>query len=353
MSLFSEFPTITKEEWLTKIEKDLKGKAVEELNWNINGDWMVSPLAYSSDWTEKGTAISLKNKANNSWEIGEVISVKDIKIANQEALVALEGGVNALLFDLPEKFTSIDFELLLKGIQLEWISTHFRVDSHLPLSAFLNYLENINANLQKIRGSWRSDKTKLDEESNLTQFKMLSIDATTHYKDTAHTIEELVQTLLAINAKLKEIEVPQSSQLQVSIAIGESYFINIAKIRALKILWHNLMTAYQLETPLHLEAHLAQLSLTNDQHQNMIQMSTQALSAVIGGIDRLFLTPADHSNTAFTKRIARNVQHLLQLESHLDHVIDPSSGSYYIENLTNEMVKRAWEKFTALADSQQ
>lgn len=345
MSLFSEFPTISKEEWLSKIEKDLKGKALEDLNWKIDEEWIVSPIAHSSDLAVKEAPILQQEKVNNNWEIGEVIFVKDVKTANQEALTALEGGVNALLFELPVEFTSNDFEVLLKNIQLEWISIHFRVPSDLSLATLLDYLSKKNANTQNIKGSWRSDKVELKKQSDLPRFKLLSVDGTAHYKSTEQTIEELTQILLSTNAYLKEIEANQVNSLQLSIAIGESYFINIAKIRALKILWHNLMSAYELETPLTLEAHLALASLTDDQHQNMIQMSTQALSAVIAGVDRLFLTPANHSNTAFTKRIARNVQHLLQLESHLDHVIDPSAGSYYIENLTNEIVEQVWEKF--------
>lgn len=349
MSLFSEFPTITKEEWLAKIEKDLKGKPVEDLNWKINEDWFVSPLTHSSDLVGKEPPILQKQKKCNNWAIGEVVLVEDAKVANQEALIALEGGVNALLFELPTKFTSQDFEVLLKGVQLEWISTHFRVSNGLLLSTFLDYLKNREIDASSIKGSWRSDEIELEKQINLPQFKLLSIDGRIHYESTSQTIEELTQILLATNAKLTKIEAIQANNLHIIIAIGESYFINIAKIRALKILWDNLITAYQLETPLHLEAHLASISLTDDQHQNMIQMSIQALSAVIGGIDCLFLTPAADSNTAFTKRIARNVQHLLQLESHLDHVVDPAAGSYYIEKLTNEMVERVWEKFTVLA----
>ncbi|MEL6943956.1 MAG: methylmalonyl-CoA mutase family protein, partial [Bacteroidota bacterium] len=328
-----------------KIEKDLKGKSLESLDWEISDDWTVSPLAHSSDWSTKEHAIIKAGKTNNSWEIGEVIQVKDVKTANQEALLALEGGVGALLFELSQEFAKEDFKTLLKNIQLEWISTHFHVKGKLPITVFLSYLEASDFNTQKIKGSWRSENIDIEQLSNLPLFKCYPIDGSTHYKGTAQTIDELTHTLLTANDILKTIEATQVHRFFASIAIGESYFINIAKIRALKILWHNLMKAYQLETPLQLEAHLAISSLAEDQHQNMIQMSTQALSAVIGGVDRLFLTPAANSNTAFTKRIARNVQHLLQLESHLDHVIDPSAGSYYIEKLTWDMTNRSWEQF--------
>ena len=87
----------------------------------------------------------------------------------------------------------------------------------------------------------------------------------------------------------------------------------------------------------------------------MIQSATQAMSAVIGGANRLFVTAADHGNSTndsrftdnpdFGPRIARNVQHLLQLESFMDRVIDPGSGSYYIEHLTQLLAVKAWVIF--------
>ena len=79
----------------------------------------------------------------------------------------------------------------------------------------------------------------------------------------------------------------------------------------------------------------------------MIRTMTIAMSAVIGGVNRLTILPADQKANAFTTRIARNVQHLLKMESYLDRVIDPSSGSYYIEKLTKLLVEKTWEKFSA------
>ncbi len=81
----------------------------------------------------------------------------------------------------------------------------------------------------------------------------------------------------------------------------------------------------------------------------MIRAATQALSAVIGGADRLYVLPSNaalgEESSAFSRRIARNVQHLLQLESHTDKVIDPAAGSYYIEKLTDKLTEQAWAKF--------
>ena len=88
----------------------------------------------------------------------------------------------------------------------------------------------------------------------------------------------------------------------------------------------------------------------------MIRSTTQAMAAVIGGADRLVVIPSNMANlsadrqegeesNSFSHRIARNVQHLLKMESYLDRVIDPAAGSYYVEALTNQIAERAWEIF--------
>ena len=350
-TLFSQFSGSSKEEWLAKVEKDLKGKVLESLNWEINEDWTVSPFAHAEDWTEKISPLVQAGKTNNIWEIGEQILVKDVKIANKTALEALENGVNALLLELTHQFTVEEFESLFKDIQLEWISIHFKSDEIKNRSRFLSFLSYspVTLNLiDKLKGSWRSNQIDFTRSNNLTNFKFLHIDGIPFYKNTANTIQELTQIIQALNRSLQQIDAEQVQQIHLSIAVGKSYFINIAKIRALKLLWQNLLSAYGLDvnTPLPLEAHLAPTSFTEDQYQNMIKASTQALSAVIAGVNRLFIAPADGKENPFTKRIARNVQHLLQLESHLDHVVDPAAGSYYVEQLTQEIAERAWSDFT-------
>ena len=80
----------------------------------------------------------------------------------------------------------------------------------------------------------------------------------------------------------------------------------------------------------------------------MIRTTTQAMAAVIGGVRRLSLLPADAfggDSTPFTRRMARNVQHLLRMESYLDRVVDPAAGSYYLETLTEQLAERAWRQF--------
>jgi methylmalonyl-CoA mutase len=138
--------------------------------------------------------------------------------------------------------------------------------------------------------------------------------------------------------------------LQISISIGKSYFVEIAKLRALRILWNNVLQAYGATlAPAEIVVSFTRDSQDENIHTNMIRAATQTMSAVIGGADRIYVLPANAAtgvpSDAFTRRIARNVQHLLQLESYFDKVIDPAAGSYYIEKMTELLAQNAWSQF--------
>ena len=141
------------------------------------------------------------------------------------------------------------------------------------------------------------------------------------------------------------------SQIQFSISINDNYFASIAKIRALKLLWQNVLTAWDKDLVANspIEVHLTPNSQTEEDNYNKIKATTQAMSAVIGGADRLYIYPSDafqnENGTTFSRRIALNVHHLLEQESYLDRVIDPSAGSYFIEELTNRIAEKAWQQF--------
>ena len=141
------------------------------------------------------------------------------------------------------------------------------------------------------------------------------------------------------------------SQIQFSITLGDSYFLNIAKIRALKLLWQQVLSAWNIQqnSISNIEVHLTTITQTEDENYNKIKSTAQAMAAVIGGANRLYIYPSDEFKddlgTPFAQRIALNIQHLLQLESYLDRVIDPAAGSYYIENLTDLLAKNAWKRF--------
>ena len=142
-------------------------------------------------------------------------------------------------------------------------------------------------------------------------------------------------------------------KLRFSFAVTSNYFMEMAKLRAARLLWANIVKAYEPEKPCSCKMFVhARTSAWNqtvyDPYVNMLRGTTEAMSAAIAGVHSLEVLPFDHSYEApseFSYRIARNESLLLKHESHFDQVIDPAGGSYYIENLTKSIADEAWKLF--------
>ncbi len=374
-SLFTEFLSISKEEWLAKIEKDLKGRSIDELNWEPEAGIKISPFFHLEDG--KKPATTGDHRQQNHWEIGQYIPFTDAKMANLRTLSALNGGVNAPRFELKSQLTVQALNQLFEGIVPSYISTHFSflqagIDPATLWEIFVDFLHQNNIPVAEIKGSFAYDP--LAHHNKLDQLiALLSGKEAPHFKFVTiaadpklGTVEALANMILRGQTYLSQLQdqgIPPSrshSHLQFSIVQGDHFFIEIAKIRALRLLWLNVLHAYQLD-PIapSIVAHTQAPQSGEDPYQHMIRSATQSMSAVIGGAQRLYVAPADYQqathesrfadNPDFGPRIARNVQHLLQMESFLDRVIDPAAGSYYIENLTEQLAVKAWEIFQARA----
>ena len=366
-NLFSEFPPATKADWLAKVEKDLKGKPIDTLDWYLEEGLILSPFAHAEDIIEPYSPLS-GTRSTNQWEKGVIIKVSQIKLANQEALSALENGATAICFELKKSPSKEDLNVLFDSIGLEWISTHFLLRQKAWkrfVSYFKDYLERKGYDLTKIACSFSLKGNILTEGKDaaswlayaqaLPKAQFLTIDAISFYKGTDHVVEELANTiakgndyLIALNEQGLDFSVGVAN-IQFAITLGDSYFLNIAKIRALSILWQQVLGAWNIATERtpRIEVHLTKMTQTDNEHYNKIKATAQAMSAVIGGASRLYIYPSDTfkdgSGTPFAQRIALNVQHLMEMESYLDRVIDPAAGSYYIEQLTDQLAEAAWK----------
>lgn len=368
--LFSAFPSSSKEEWLAKVSKELKGQPMESLDWLLAPDMRVSPFAHREDWPHELPPLP-DERTNNDWEIGEDIPVDHIKEAHEWAMEALENGVQAPRWVLKRPLKVHEWQQLLNGIELSYISTHIsgiqKVEEFPAI--WESFFELVQQHPQRLslRGSIYIHGLAFAEEAfarematllskstlALPGFRLLTVNGHLDYKGPEGVIDELAGILIR-GARIMEryTDIGMSPEavhhhIQLSVSIGTNYFAEIAKIRALKILWAHIMEAYGIsDLPLPpIDVRFAQESQTADPHQNMIRATTQAMSAVIGGVDRLTVMPSDAASSSFARRIARNVQHLLKMESALDRVIDPAAGSYYIELLTQTLGEKAWGKF--------
>ncbi len=139
-------------------------------------------------------------------------------------------------------------------------------------------------------------------------------------------------------------------QISFLVSIGNDFFLEMAKLKSLRNLWHQIKGAYNITNNKSLHIHARSSVWVKDTfqpHGNMIQATTSAMAAIAGGCDSLTIAPEDENNETM-KRIAVNVSSILREESHFSKVADPTAGSYYIDSLTNQLSEKAWRKFQSL-----
>lgn len=359
-NLFQEFDAVTTEDWVHAIEQFLKGKPVESLNWELEEGLISSPLHRKETTTAQ--LMAWGSSGSNNWNICEAFVIKkadDCAVINTQVLEALNGGANALIFDFQYLPKLADIELLLQGVLLDLVQIHFQ-GSALAANpkAFLQLFAQ-TTNIQALNGSCDlgnpTKKSLIDYfdfcSTNLPNFRFLNIsiaNSSTQSLSTAlFKASQWIDILLEQEKSIKQI----THFLRFEFNVGEHYFVELASVRAFKRLWLALLEAYDAPVALFPFLHATTLSDQNEnQYWNMITATTQAMAAAIGGVDSIYVRPCNSLLQAdsFTRRIARNVQHLLQSESYLNRVIDPASGAYYIENLTLALAEKAWQQFCTL-----
>lgn len=360
--LFSDFSSVSKEDWLKKVEQDLKGKPLENLNFTIDDDLNFSPFAHKDDFENQQNAIT-KNQADNDWQIGEEIFVQSLITANKNALHALENGVEALRFILNDCPNLSELSSLLKGINLQIISTHFQFNNNFGnqfFSDFSKYCLENQFDSANLNGSIGFEKMEEFQKLGTEILKTISekfpkFDFVINSRNSDKNTDSVSSNLAGILANCNEVFSAFSekninlSRIVVRIEIGENYFLNIAKIRALKMLWSQFTDGWKTNAELKIETHLSPTTQSDNANYNMIKSTTQAMSAVIGGINYLYILPSNafdiKEGNSFSRRISRNIQHLLKMESYLHRVNDPAAGSYFIEQLTNSLAEKAWQRF--------
>ena len=183
------------------------------------------------------------------------------------------------------------------------------------------------------------------------------MDATPYYKGHEHSAEELAALIQEAHDYIRQLDEKGQSpfqtihQIYFTVTIDTSYFLSIAKLRALRLVWYNLLHAWNLElTEPYIAVVFDKSVYTDEIYSNMIRATSMAMSAVQGGANRITVLPYDEGRAemaqyppAFGRRIARNVQHLLKMETYMHEVPDPAAGSYYIEQLTHQLAAKAWE----------
>ena len=393
--LLSEFPAISTQEWKDKIIADLKGADFDrKLVWRTNEGFNVNPYYRREDLEGLSTPNVMpgeypyvrSTRMDNEWLIRQDIHVLDPKEANAKALDILNKGVTSLGFKLSrDQVNKETLAILLKDIMPEAVELNFAccisVASKLA-GALAEYLTEVGANVQECKGSINFDPFKrqlvkgisnpkwvtmctevLEAIRPLPGFRVLTVNALNISNAGAYIYQELGYAL-AWGAELLDklgdagysIE-ELTSRIKFVFGVGSNYFMELAKFRAARWLWAEIVGAYGDQykgeaAKIHMHAVTSTWNKTiYDAHVNLLRTQTEAMSATLGGVDSLTVQPFDvtyQESDNFSERIARNQQLLLKEESHFDKVIDPAAGSYYVEHLTNAIAGEAWKLFLAV-----
>ena len=396
--LFSDFPPVSTQEWMDKIQVDLKGADYEKkLVWKINEGFKVKPFYRQEDLEGLKTTDGLPGqypylrgikKDDNTWFIRQNIRVDDPAEANAKALDILNKGIDSLGFHVPAKALDADFiRTLLKDICCECIELNFTTCQRhtLQLAELLvAYFKEKGYDPEKIQGSVNFDPISkmLQKGKDLSgivakgaelvkvlapfpKFRCIAVNSLKLNNAGAYIYQELGYALVWGNYYLNalvEAGIPvdlAARKIKFNFGISSNYFMEIAKFRAARMLWADIVKAYgpTEECACRMVAH-AETSTFNltlfDAHVNLLRTQTEAMSAAIAGVNSITVTPFDkvyETPNAFSERIARNQQLLLKEEAHLNRIVDAAGGSYYIENLTVAIAQQAWNLFLETEDA--
>ncbi|MGB8492525.1 MAG: methylmalonyl-CoA mutase family protein [Bacteroidales bacterium] len=384
-------------EWMDRIMADLKGADFNKrLVWKPREGFEVMPF-YRSDDLDKLMHVDDFHQLligsgtkRNSWLIRQDTDVDDYRDANSKAQYLTGKGVDSLGFRIkdPGSVNEENLSLLLNGI--DPVGTELNFSSEGKAAEILDSLKNIiittGADPAELRGAVEADplgrlmmngtlcipvEEGLDYLASLTQkaayfpgFRNLQINGSNFTNAGSDCVQELafsismaVEYLSALGER--GIEPGEAARkIRFSFGVGSGYFMEIAKLRAARILWSVVAEAFNnaKTDDFRMEIHCITSRFNTtiyDECINLLRTQTEAMSAVVGGADSLTVNPFDilsGGHRELSERLARNQQLILREEAYFDRVSDPAGGSYYIENLTSLVAENAWKLFVEIEE---
>ena len=395
--LFAEFPPVPTEKWEEVIAVDLKGADYErKLVWRTNEGFNVRPY-YRADSLEGLRFLASQpgefpyvrgTRCDNLWRVHQTLTVETPEAANAEVLELLNSGIDSLGFRLTRAFTETEIDTLLREIHLPAIEVVFSGEGTTsavePVLAKIEregWQETAGVHFAfdpivehlSLGGEFRSPGGKecfrrlaelIRRTAGMKGVRTVTVSGENFSNAGSTIVEELAFTLSAGHDYLvrlmdEGLTVDEAARkIRFSLGVTSNYFMEMAKFRAARMLWANIVEGYSPEKPCSRKMFAHAVTSTwnqtvYDPYINMLRGTTEAMSAAIAGVHSLEVTPFNASFAApdaFSKRIARNAELLLKHESHFDQVVDPAGGSYYIENLTQSIAGEAWKLFLDLEE---
>jgi methylmalonyl-CoA mutase len=393
------FPPPTFEEWKHEVEKSLKGKPIETLYSNTYENLTIKPIYTRKDLESLDhieqypgfpgyvRGIEVNGYIKQPWDVSQELTANSPKEWNEIVKHDLERGqteIHLVMDKLGFQITSLhDIGEMFSGISLQDYS--LRVDtgesslSFLPLLAA--YLQKQQISMERVTGTIGMDPlgslvikgqlsiplpTIFDVMADVTSWakeempniKTIIVHSEPFHNGGANAVQELSFAFATAVEYLHEclnrgLSIDEAAQrINFSFAIGANFFMEIAKLRAARLVWTNIVKAFggnEESQKMSIHARTSHFTKTvYDPYVNMLRATTEAFAAVVGSANSLHVSPFDEAikqPDEFSRRIARNTQLILLVESHLGKVIDPAGGSYFVESLTAQLAEEAWKLF--------
>jgi methylmalonyl-CoA mutase len=353
-NLFDAFEPISSKLWKQQIQYELKGADYNDtLVWESLEGIKVRPFYHEDETVVKFTS----KEKTKPFEILQNIYVHDVALSNKRALDTLNRGAESIRFTIENE--SVILADLMQNLPLKNATYIF----YLPFLS-INFVNKINEfasenyttcfiQLDPIGqltkdGNWfenlEKDFEKLNTISSKTSVPFITIQSGHYQNAGANMVQQLAYTLAHINEyfnRIKSINQP----ITIEVSLGTNYFFEIAKLRALRLLFNTLATEYNHTFDCQIIATPTKRNKTlYDYNVNMLRTTTECMSAILGGANAVANLPYDslyHKDNEFGDRIARNQLLILKHESYFDKVSNPADGAYYIENLTEQLAEKA------------
>ena len=391
--LFDQFAPVTPEEWRAKAEVDLKGADFEKkMVWRTNEGFNAQPLYRSVDIADLKQTKSLPGefpyvrgtRYNNDWKVRQNIDVDDVQAANAKALEILNKGINSIGFHMHNG--DVDLKELFKGIDLPACEINIMCCPKCAIkyakelvelcrekgcedtfvgSITFNPFKRTFKHGEPFPGDIVAMATELmNAVKPVAHLRVLSVDSLALNNAGAYIYQELGYALawgaewmaMLTEAGFSADEV--ANRIKFNMGVSTVYFMEIAKFRAARELWALIVKQFNpandYSCMMNVNAETSRFNQTiYDSYVNLLRSQTEAMSAALACVDSIVVTPFDapyQKSDDFSERIARNQQILLKEESHLDKVVDPAGGSYYVEMLTKNLAEQGWKLFLDVED---
>lgn len=366
--IFSEFTPVTKQQWIEKVNADLKGEDFNrKLVWKT-----LNNIDFQPFYNENDTLDFLTNTGENAQALVNYrnIEVLSAESGNNLALKAINEGVTGLLFNIKH---TISVDTLLKGVNLNKVAVSFVLKNDIVKFAkdFFTFAEQNVINNKSLKGYFdlgfisnyvtkgSIDNNLFEVLANLSKlgnefpnFKTITVSGTAYLDSGSNQVQEVAYTLnscvyLIEQLSFKDIDAQSVfNNLHIQLAIGSEYFIEIGKFRAFNSLLHEVAKKYGITNFNHSLTAITSIwsKSVTDAHTNLLRATTEAMSAILGNVDGVLIDAYDKAfNEAsdFSNRIATNISTILKEESYFGNVANPVDGSYYIEEVSTKIAEKA------------